>query len=80
MYIDTTAPIKITCVHIVDQIKDGTGGKPSLNSGGVGFNWVKIDVQGQYEKGFHFRTYVFGLPDLDPNKNTTPSPSNGNPA
>lgn len=67
IYID--APVRISCILIVDQVTDGTGGVPSLNSGGIGFNWVKIDVQAKYGKGFHFKIHVFGK-ETDDNKNT----------
>lgn len=58
IYIDS--PLRISCILIVDQVTDGTGGVPKLNSGGIGFNWVKIDVQAKYGKGFHFKIHVFG--------------------
>ncbi|KAL1396515.1 hypothetical protein pipiens_010481 [Culex pipiens pipiens] len=57
IYID--APLNITCVRVIDQIRDGTGGVPSFNS--LGTNWAKIDVAGQYGKGFHFHIYVYGI-------------------
>ncbi|XP_058824924.1 uncharacterized protein LOC131685305 [Topomyia yanbarensis] len=57
IYID--APVNITCVRAVDQIQDGTGGIPAYNS--MGTNWAKIDVAGQYGKGFHFHIYVYGI-------------------
>ncbi|XP_058443202.1 uncharacterized protein LOC131425380 [Malaya genurostris] len=57
IYID--APVNITCVKAIDQIQDGTGGSPAYNS--MGTNWAKIDVAGQYGKGFHFHIYVYGI-------------------
>ncbi|XP_053681873.1 uncharacterized protein LOC128732614 [Sabethes cyaneus] len=63
IYID--APVNITCVRAIDQIRDGSGGVPTYNS--MGSNWAKIDVAGQYGKGFHFHIYVYGVK----NKKTT---------
>ncbi|XP_055546531.1 uncharacterized protein LOC129730919 [Wyeomyia smithii] len=57
IYID--APVNITCVRAIDQIRDGSGGVPAYNS--MGSNWAKIDVAGQYGKGFHFHIYVYGI-------------------
>ncbi|XP_055616799.1 uncharacterized protein LOC129762514 [Toxorhynchites rutilus septentrionalis] len=57
IYID--APVNITCVRVVDQIQDGTGGVPTYNS--MGSNWAKIDVAGQYGKDFHFHILVYGI-------------------
>ncbi|EAT42721.1 AAEL005789-PA [Aedes aegypti] len=56
IYID--APVNITCVRAIDQIKDGFGAVPTYNS--MGSNWAKIDVSGQYGRGFHFHIYVYG--------------------
>jgi len=57
------APIAITCVKVEDQISNGTGGIPSYHSGGVGFNWVFINVKCKYGKGFHFKIHIFGVPN-----------------
>ncbi|XP_062540875.1 uncharacterized protein LOC134208927 [Armigeres subalbatus] len=57
IYID--APVNITCVRAIDQIKDGFGAVPTYNS--MGSNWAKIDVTGQYGRGFHFHIYVYGI-------------------
>lgn len=51
--------MNITCVRAIDQIRDGSGGFPAYNS--MGSNWAKIDVAGQYGKGFHFHIYVYGI-------------------
>lgn len=67
IYID--APLRISCILIIDQVTDGTGGIPTLNSGGIGFNWVKVDVQALYGKGFHFKIHVFGK-ETEDYKNT----------
>lgn len=45
------------------MMPDGDGAQASLNSGGIGSNWVFIDVQGRYGKGFHFHINLFGVPD-----------------
>lgn len=39
---------------------NGTGAIPTLNSGGVDEKFVKIDVQGKYGYGFHFKITVKG--------------------
>lgn len=54
------SPLRMSCILVIDQVTDGTGGVPTLNSGGIGFNWVKIDVQAKYGKGFHFKIHIFG--------------------
>lgn len=50
-------------MEVFDQISDGTGAVPTLHSGGVGHDYVKITVTGNYGKGFHFKIYVRGLYD-----------------
>ncbi|XP_055586632.1 uncharacterized protein LOC129739234 [Uranotaenia lowii] len=57
IYIDS--PVNISCVRAIDQIQDGSGGIPTFNS--MGTNWAKIDVAGQYGRGFHFHIYVYGI-------------------
>lgn len=57
--------MKITCVRIEDQVKDGTGAIPWIHSGGIGHSWVFIGVQAQYSKGFNFNIHLFGVPDAE---------------
>lgn len=61
IYVD--APVLISCIKVEDMMPDGDGAQASLNSGGIGSNWVFIDVQGRYGKGFHFHINLFGVPD-----------------
>lgn len=35
----------------------------ALNSGGIGYNWVFVDAQGQYGQGLQVRIHIFGVPD-----------------
>lgn len=41
-------------------MKNGTGAIPTEQSGGPGHKFLKIDVQGKYGYGIHFRVLVFG--------------------
>jgi Transcription activator MBF2 len=57
-YID--GAVLITCVKAVDQVKDGSG-MIGLNSGGVGHNWVFLEVAGKYGRGFHWYITIYGF-------------------
>lgn len=58
IYID--APVAISCVKVQNQVDDETAATPALNSGGLGQNWVFIDVSCKYNEGFHFLIEIFG--------------------
>jgi Transcription activator MBF2 len=45
---------------VLDQLKPGTGAVPTYNSGGVGENYVKINVAGKYGHGIHFKVIIWG--------------------
>jgi Transcription activator MBF2 len=45
---------------VLDQLKPGTGAVPTYNSGGVGENFVKINVAGKYGHGIHFKVIIWG--------------------
>lgn len=38
IYVD--APVKITCIKVINQSDDNDAAIPAFNSGGIGFNWV----------------------------------------
>ncbi|KAJ9583120.1 hypothetical protein L9F63_022534 [Diploptera punctata] len=50
----------ITCIEVLDQRTDGTGGHPSIQSGGVGHNNVTINVRSQFSRGFEFVINIYG--------------------
>ena len=62
------SPYYITCVKVFDQIADGNGAQPSLNSGGTGHKFVFINVEGQYGYGIHFKIIVRGKLDQTENE------------
>lgn len=49
---------------MLDQLKPGTGAIPTFNnatdSGGPGYKFIKINVQGQANNGIHFKVFVHG--------------------
>ena len=51
---------EITAVLAYDKWSDNTGGWPERRSGGVGSEGVKIRVNSQYGRGFHFKFMVYG--------------------
>ncbi|CAO1443143.1 unnamed protein product [Diamesa serratosioi] len=50
----------ITCVKVIDQVINGTGAIPTLDSGGLNEKFVKVAVQGKYGHGFHFKITIKG--------------------
>lgn len=35
-----------------------------VRSGGLGYNWVFIDVQGSYNKDISYAFHIYGIPDM----------------
>lgn len=54
----------ITCGKVFDQLTPGLGAFPSFrntsDSGGPGYKFMKINVQGQLGHGMHFKVFVYG--------------------
>lgn len=59
VYIDS--PYTITCVKLIDQMQNRTGAEVlGLVEGGRGHKFIKVNVQGQYGYGIHFKIFVWG--------------------
>lgn len=50
-------------MKVIDQVTNGTGAIPTLDSGGINEKFVKIGVQGKYGHGFHFKITIKGCKD-----------------
>lgn len=50
----------IRAVYIKDNYRDGTGGYPSVSSGGVGQKFIKIKLKSQRGSGFNFTVTIYG--------------------
>jgi hypothetical protein len=63
--VSATVPINvgnkiINCVKAIDQWHDGTGGNAEITDGGIGYNYVKVKVTSQFNRGFWFEIEVYG--------------------
>ncbi|KAG7296555.1 hypothetical protein JYU34_020347 [Plutella xylostella] len=50
----------IRAIYVKDNERDGTGGYPSISSGGVGQRFVKIKLKSQRGHGFNFTVTIYG--------------------
>ena len=50
----------IGCVHAHDQRDDGTGGYAEIVGGGIGYNYVDVNITSQFNRGYSFVIEVFG--------------------
>ncbi|XP_047539261.1 probable salivary secreted peptide [Vanessa atalanta] len=50
----------IKAIFIKDNYIDGTGGYPTISSGGVGQRFVKIKLKSQRSHGFNFTVTIYG--------------------
>nr|QTY40870.1 venom polypeptide precursor [Doratifera vulnerans] len=50
----------ISAIIIRDHYYDGTGGFASIKAGGVGQNFVKIELKSQRHHGFRFTISIYG--------------------
>jgi hypothetical protein len=51
---------KINCVQAIDQWSDGTGGFAQITDGGLGYNYVKVKIWSQFNRGFWFVVKIYG--------------------
>ncbi|CAH1117689.1 unnamed protein product, partial [Phaedon cochleariae] len=49
----------ITCVLIIDQVHDGTGGDVTIMNGGVGSEYVEIHITSKIWRGLKYKVQVF---------------------
>jgi len=50
----------ISCVQAIDQSKNGAGGTASFTKGGIGYNYVEVQITSKFSRGFLFRIDVYG--------------------
>lgn len=50
----------ITCIRVLDQCGDGTGGSAIVKEGGLGFNNVTLHLKSQRGNGFNFLVEIWG--------------------
>lgn len=55
--------VEITCVKIYDEDPDASA-YPIYAAGGVGHNYIEINVMATYGKGFRFHVQIFGRDKL----------------
>ncbi|XP_018329829.1 uncharacterized protein LOC108740122 [Agrilus planipennis] len=49
----------ITCIVVTDNDGDGTGGYPSISSGGLNSYSVEIELTSQWSRGLHFTVRIY---------------------
>jgi len=64
-YVSATVPIHvgdniIGCVHALDKWGDDTGGYASFVNGGIGYNFVEVQIKSRFNRGFWFVIEVYG--------------------
>lgn len=52
--------VKIRYISVIDLRNDGTGGYPSITSGGIGHDKVTVRLVSQFNRGFDFKMTVYG--------------------
>ena len=50
----------ITCVEVLDQRTDGSGGNATILEGGLGHHNVTIKLRSQFSRGFSFVINIYG--------------------
>ncbi|XP_063834263.1 probable salivary secreted peptide [Ostrinia nubilalis] len=50
----------IRAIFIKDNVRDGTGGYPTVSAGGVGQRFAKIKLKSQRGYGFNFTVTIYG--------------------
>jgi hypothetical protein len=50
----------ITGIAIIDSRKDGTGGEGKIINGGIGANFVEIELTSEWYRGYEFTVYIIG--------------------
>lgn len=50
----------IKAIYIKDNERDGSGGYPSISSGGIGQRFVKIKLKSQRGNGLNFTVSIYG--------------------
>lgn len=51
----------ITCVRFADLIQNGTGGVGKISSGGIGKNFVELELTSQPDKGMFYSIALYGF-------------------
>ena len=50
----------IKAIYVKDNVKDGSGGYPSISAGGIGQRFVKIKLKSQRGCGLNFTVSIYG--------------------
>jgi hypothetical protein len=50
---------EISCLTVTNLDSDANGGYPKIIEGGVGYNYVIIELKSQFNKGFDFRVTAY---------------------
>ncbi|PSN52608.1 hypothetical protein C0J52_19565 [Blattella germanica] len=50
----------ITCIEVLDNRTDGTGGTATITEGGLGYRNVTINLRSQLTRGLNFTINIYG--------------------